>query len=128
MQHDMYKHEMLSYLQPKHVDRHVADRVSRHMDSTHAASHLDVGVSLSMLLSHAERHVCTRVSPRMQPEACGLTHSRLCGSILQSMVDSKDRYSTEKVNSAQSAILYNCEAENLSKSIHPRQSASSKVK
>ncbi|WZZ71261.1 hypothetical protein YC2023_082631 [Brassica napus] len=35
------------------------------------------------------------------------------------MVDSKDRYSTEKVNSAQSAILYNCEAEALSKSIHP---------
>ncbi|KAF2552077.1 hypothetical protein F2Q68_00035699 [Brassica cretica] len=38
------------------------------------------------------------------------------------MADSKDRYSTEKVNSAQSAILYNCEVEALSKSIHPCQS------
>ncbi|WZZ28097.1 hypothetical protein YC2023_011498 [Brassica napus] len=43
------------------------------------------------------------------------------------MVDSKDRYSTKKVNLAQSAILYNCEAEALSKSIHPCQSTSSKL-
>ncbi|KAF3585523.1 hypothetical protein F2Q69_00026186 [Brassica cretica] len=90
MQHDMYKHEMSPYLQPKHADRHVAGRVSRRMDSSHAASHLEVGVSLSMLLSHATRHVCARVSPRMQPEACGLTHSRLCGSIL--LVDDFYKY------------------------------------
>ncbi|KAL0678133.1 hypothetical protein Bca4012_006114 [Brassica carinata] len=38
------------------------------------------------------------------------------------MVDSKDRYSTEKANFGQSAILYNCEVDALSKSIHPRQS------
>ncbi|KAF2551769.1 hypothetical protein F2Q68_00037535 [Brassica cretica] len=42
MQHDMYKHEMSPYLQPKHADRHVAGRVSRRIDSSHAASHLDV--------------------------------------------------------------------------------------
>ncbi|KAF3485757.1 hypothetical protein F2Q69_00057559 [Brassica cretica] len=90
MQHDMYKHEMSPYLQPKHADRHVAGRVSRRMDSSHAASHLDVGVSLSMLLSHAARHVCARLSPHMQPEACRLTHSRLCGSIL--LVDDFYKY------------------------------------
>ncbi|KAF2576790.1 hypothetical protein F2Q68_00005580 [Brassica cretica] len=44
------------------------------------------------------------------------------------MVDSEDRYSTEKASSVQSTILYDCEAEALSKSIHPRQSDSSKVK
>ncbi|KAF2531175.1 hypothetical protein F2Q70_00033227 [Brassica cretica] len=38
------------------------------------------------------------------------------------MVDSKDQYFTKKVNYAQSAILYNCEEEALSKSIHPCQS------
>ena len=109
-----------------------------------------------------------RVSPRMQPEACGLTHSRRCGSILlvggfykysappfsfrhpiphqskhktclerdreresgrfKSMVDSEDQYSTEKVSSVQSAILYDCEAEALSKSIRPRLSVSYMVK
>ncbi|KAF3608954.1 hypothetical protein DY000_02047956 [Brassica cretica] len=90
MQDDMYKHEMSPYLQPKHADRHVAGRVSRRMDSSHAASYLDVGVSLSMLLSHAERHVCARVSPHMQPKACRLTHSRLCGSIL--LVDDFYKY------------------------------------
>ena len=72
MQHDMYKHEMSPYLQPKHADRHLAGRVLRRMDSSHAASHLDAGVSLSMLLSHAARYVCARALPRMQPEAWGL--------------------------------------------------------
>ncbi|KAF2603580.1 hypothetical protein F2Q70_00025132 [Brassica cretica] len=44
------------------------------------------------------------------------------------MVDSEDRYTTEKASSVQSTILNDCEAEALSKSIHPRQSDSSKVK
>ena len=86
----MYKHEMSLYLQLKHADRHVAGRVSSRMDSSHEASHLDVGVSLSMLLSHAARHVCARVSPHMQLDECGLTHSRLCGSIL--LVDDFYKY------------------------------------
>ncbi|KAF3511376.1 hypothetical protein F2Q69_00006834 [Brassica cretica] len=38
------------------------------------------------------------------------------------MVDSEDRYSTEKASSVKSTILYDCEAEALSKSIHTRQS------
>ncbi|KAL0668970.1 hypothetical protein Bca4012_031674 [Brassica carinata] len=41
------------------------------------------------------------------------------------MVDSKDRYSTEKASSVKSTILYDCEAEALSKSIHPRYSTGS---
>ncbi|WZZ52681.1 hypothetical protein YC2023_052788 [Brassica napus] len=108
MQHDMYKHEMSLYLQPKHAGRHVAGRVSRRMDSSHAAIHLDVGVSLIMLLSHAARHVCARVSPRMQPEACGLTHKREKERkwLSKSMVDSEGRYSTEKQDSVQSEVLY----------------------
>ncbi|KAF3508332.1 hypothetical protein F2Q69_00007883 [Brassica cretica] len=44
------------------------------------------------------------------------------------MVDSEDRYSTGKASSVQSTILYDCEAEAMSKSIHPRQSYSSKAK
>ncbi|WZZ03381.1 hypothetical protein YC2023_089302 [Brassica napus] len=38
------------------------------------------------------------------------------------MVDSEDRYSTEKASSVQSMILYDCEAEALSNSIRPGQS------
>ncbi|WZZ15320.1 hypothetical protein YC2023_108409 [Brassica napus] len=37
------------------------------------------------------------------------------------MVDSKDRYSTKKASSVQSSILYDCDAEALSNSIHPSQ-------
>ncbi|KAF3604444.1 hypothetical protein F2Q69_00034953 [Brassica cretica] len=44
------------------------------------------------------------------------------------MVDSEDQYSTEKASSVQSAILYDCEAEALSKSIRPRLSVSYMVK
>ncbi|WZY87198.1 hypothetical protein YC2023_033582 [Brassica napus] len=40
------------------------------------------------------------------------------------MVDSEDRYSTEKASSVQSAILYDCDAEALSNSIRPSQSYS----
>ncbi|KAF3564491.1 hypothetical protein DY000_02014327 [Brassica cretica] len=36
------------------------------------------------------------------------------------MVDSEDRYSTEKATSVQSTILYDCDAEALSNSIRPR--------
>ena len=38
----------------------------------------------------------------------------------KSMVDSEDRYSTEKATSVQSTILYDCDAEALSNSIRPR--------
>ncbi|WZY99625.1 hypothetical protein YC2023_071954 [Brassica napus] len=44
------------------------------------------------------------------------------------MVDSEDRYSTEKASSVQSAILYDCDAEALSNSIRPGQSYSVMVK
>ncbi|KAF2534231.1 hypothetical protein F2Q70_00032324 [Brassica cretica] len=44
------------------------------------------------------------------------------------MVDSEDRYSTEKASSVQSTILYDCDAEALSKSVRPRQSVSLMVK
>ncbi|WZZ15232.1 hypothetical protein YC2023_108322 [Brassica napus] len=37
------------------------------------------------------------------------------------MVDSEDRYSTEKASSVQSSILYDCDAEALSNSIRPSQ-------
>ncbi|CAG7870431.1 unnamed protein product [Brassica rapa] len=40
------------------------------------------------------------------------------------MVDSEDRYSTEKASSVQSAILYDCDVEALSNSILPSQSYS----
>ncbi|CAG7863430.1 unnamed protein product, partial [Brassica rapa] len=40
------------------------------------------------------------------------------------MVDSEDRYSTEKASSVQSSILYDCDAEALSNSIRPSQSYS----
>ncbi|WZZ15255.1 hypothetical protein YC2023_108344 [Brassica napus] len=40
------------------------------------------------------------------------------------MVDSEDRYSTEKASSVQSAILYDCDAEALSNSIRPSQVSS----
>ena len=42
----------------------------------------------------------------------------------KSMVDSEDRYFTEKASSVQSAFLYDCEAEALSHSICPSQSYS----
>ena len=44
------------------------------------------------------------------------------------MVDSEDRYSTEKASSVQSAILYDCDAEALSNSIRPSQSYSPTIK
>ncbi|WZY88533.1 hypothetical protein YC2023_045268 [Brassica napus] len=44
------------------------------------------------------------------------------------MVDSEDRYSTEKASSVQSAILYDCDAEALSNSIRPSQSHSPTIK
>ncbi|CAG7863433.1 unnamed protein product [Brassica rapa] len=44
------------------------------------------------------------------------------------MVDSEDRYSTEKASSVQSAILYDCDTEALSNSIRPSQSYSVMVK
>ncbi|KAF3490019.1 hypothetical protein F2Q69_00052387 [Brassica cretica] len=44
------------------------------------------------------------------------------------MVDSEDRYSTEKASSVQSSILYDCDAEALSKSIRPRKSVSLMIK
>ena len=44
------------------------------------------------------------------------------------MVDSEDRYSTEKASSVQSSILYDCDAEALSNSIRPSQSYSMMVK
>ncbi|KAF2547029.1 hypothetical protein F2Q70_00023610 [Brassica cretica] len=44
------------------------------------------------------------------------------------MVDSEDRYSTEKASSVQSSILYDCDAEALSRSIRPRKSVSLMIK
>ena len=44
------------------------------------------------------------------------------------MVDSEDRYSTEKVSSVQSMILYDCEAEALSNTIRPGQSVPLMIK
>ncbi|KAG5384450.1 hypothetical protein IGI04_035920 [Brassica rapa subsp. trilocularis] len=44
------------------------------------------------------------------------------------MVDSEDRYSTEKASSVQSVILYDCDAEALSNSIRPSQSYSPTIK
>ena len=44
------------------------------------------------------------------------------------MVDSEDRYSTEKASSVQSSILYDCDAEALSNSIRPSQSYSPTIK
>ncbi|WZZ31206.1 hypothetical protein YC2023_014607 [Brassica napus] len=44
------------------------------------------------------------------------------------MVDSEDRYSTEKASSVQSSILYDCDAEALSRSIRPRKSVSMMIK
>ncbi|KAF3539816.1 hypothetical protein F2Q69_00022337 [Brassica cretica] len=44
------------------------------------------------------------------------------------MVDSEDRYSTQKASSVQSTILYDCDAEALSNSIHPNQSYSPTIK
>ncbi|WZZ03187.1 hypothetical protein YC2023_089108 [Brassica napus] len=44
------------------------------------------------------------------------------------MVNSEDRYSTEKASSVQSAILYDCDAEALSNSIRPSQSYSPTIK
>ncbi|WZZ72801.1 hypothetical protein YC2023_084171 [Brassica napus] len=46
----------------------------------------------------------------------------------QSMVDSEDRYSTEKASSVQSMIIYDCDAEALPKSIRPSQSYSLMIK
>ncbi|KAF3488848.1 hypothetical protein F2Q69_00052040 [Brassica cretica] len=78
----MYKHEMSPYLQLKHADRHVAGRVSHRMDSSHEASHLDVGVSLSMLLSHAARHISLS-----RPVSFFMVKPRLCPSQDQSSQD-----------------------------------------
>ncbi|KAL0827696.1 hypothetical protein Bca101_051374 [Brassica carinata] len=44
------------------------------------------------------------------------------------MVDSEDRYSTEKASSVQSMILYDCEVEALSKSIRPLHSVPFMIK
>ncbi|KAL0815649.1 hypothetical protein Bca101_072093 [Brassica carinata] len=44
------------------------------------------------------------------------------------MVDSEDRYFTEKASTVQSTILCDCDGEALSKSIRPRQSCSSIIK
>ena len=44
------------------------------------------------------------------------------------MVDSEDRYFTEKASSVQSMILYDCDVEALSKSICPGQSYSLMIK
>ncbi|WZZ70104.1 LOW QUALITY PROTEIN: hypothetical protein YC2023_081474 [Brassica napus] len=44
------------------------------------------------------------------------------------MVDSESRYSTEMAGSIQSTILYDCDAEALSKSIRPGQSISLMIK
>ena len=44
------------------------------------------------------------------------------------MVDSESRYSTEMAGSIQSTILYDCDAEALSKSIRPGQSVSLMIK
>ncbi|WZZ72802.1 hypothetical protein YC2023_084172 [Brassica napus] len=44
------------------------------------------------------------------------------------MVDSEDRYSTEKASSVQSTIIYYCDAEALPKSIRPSQSYSLMIK
>ncbi|WZZ60480.1 hypothetical protein YC2023_060587 [Brassica napus] len=44
------------------------------------------------------------------------------------MVDSEDRYFTEKASSVQSMILYDCDREALSKSIRPSQPCSSIIK
>ncbi|KAG5375401.1 hypothetical protein IGI04_039997 [Brassica rapa subsp. trilocularis] len=51
-----------------------------------------------------------------------------CLQKLESMVDSEDRYSTEKASSVQSSILYDCDAEALSNSIRPSQSYSPTIK
>ncbi|KAG5385279.1 hypothetical protein IGI04_036749, partial [Brassica rapa subsp. trilocularis] len=53
--------------------------VSQRMKSVHAERHVDVGVSLYMRVRHESRHVGARVSPHMQPEACGPTHSHSYG-------------------------------------------------
>ncbi|WZZ51031.1 hypothetical protein YC2023_051138 [Brassica napus] len=62
--------------------------------------------------------------------ACVRSHAKRHTGCHQPQSDwlSMVRYSTEKASSVQSTILYDCEAESLSKSIHPRQSDSSKVK
>ncbi|WZZ81632.1 hypothetical protein YC2023_102204 [Brassica napus] len=44
------------------------------------------------------------------------------------MVDSEDRYSTEKASSVQSTILYDCDVEDLCNSIRPSQSYSPTIK
>ena len=44
------------------------------------------------------------------------------------MVDSEDRYSTEKASSVQSMILYDCEVEALSKSVRPLESVPLMIK
>ncbi|KAF3583112.1 hypothetical protein DY000_02029050 [Brassica cretica] len=52
------------------------------MHSSHAASHLDVSGVLLHVCETCLTKCVQHVSPRMRPEACGLTHSRSGGAIL----------------------------------------------
>ncbi|KAF2615235.1 hypothetical protein F2Q70_00012484 [Brassica cretica] len=100
-------------------------RVSRRINSSHAASHLDVYVSPC---SHPLQFQTSRTHKSHFKNVAREREIEKESGRFKSMVDSDDRYSTEKASSVQSTILYDCEAEALSKSIHPRQSDSSKVK
>ncbi|WZZ57774.1 hypothetical protein YC2023_057881 [Brassica napus] len=76
-------------------------------------------------------HVEHEVPPHMRPEPYEATHGRKRekeNGRFKSMVDSEDRYSTEKASSVQSTILCDCDAEALFNLIRPSQSYSITIK
>ncbi|KAF3598554.1 hypothetical protein F2Q69_00035373 [Brassica cretica] len=82
MQLDTQKDEVSQYLRSAHANRYAEARVSRCMNTRHAEGQMDVEVSSGMAREHAKGHVYAHVSPRMQPEACGMTHMCLGGESL----------------------------------------------
>ncbi|KAF3519831.1 hypothetical protein DY000_02058609 [Brassica cretica] len=116
------QHKMSPYLQPENADRHVGIGVSRRMHSSHTASHVDVGDRVAR--SHwPATSINTQPSLQFQTSIPHQSHSKNAGREREreKVVDSEDRYSTKKTSSIQSTILYDCDAEALSISIHPRQ-------
>ncbi|KAF3515932.1 hypothetical protein DY000_02060117 [Brassica cretica] len=79
MQFDTQKHEVSQYMRSAHANRHAEARVSRCMNTRHAEGKVDVEVSSFMARENSKGHVYAHVSPRMQPEAGGMTHKRLGG-------------------------------------------------
>ncbi|KAF3507470.1 hypothetical protein F2Q69_00006288 [Brassica cretica] len=82
MQLDTQKHEVSQYLRSAHANRHAEAHVSRCMNTRHAEGKVDVEVSYGMARRHETGHVDAHVSPRMQPEACEMTHMRSGGIVL----------------------------------------------